>query len=83
MEPMVLLSRDLERYQKEIEDARPEKEQLKTKQETLKKEVEELRKKVETETPKIDKINQLELRKKELVEYAKEAIHEIQREMAA
>ena len=42
----------------------------------LQKEVNELRKKVETETPKIDKINQLELRKKELLEYAKEAILE-------
>ncbi|MEK0338337.1 MAG: SMC family ATPase, partial [Nitrosopumilus sp.] len=41
----------------------------------------ELRKKVETEGPKIDKINQLELRKKELLEYAKEAIREMQHEI--
>ncbi|MFQ5476146.1 MAG: AAA family ATPase [Nitrosopumilus sp.] len=77
-----ILSRDLERYQKEIEDAKPEKDQLKTKQEKLKTEVDELRKKVEIETPKIDKINQIELRKKELIEYAKEAIHEIQHEIS-
>ena len=77
-----ILSRDLERYQKEIKNAKPEKDQLKSKQEKLKTEVDELRKKVEIETPKIDKINQLELRKKELVEYAKEAIHEIQREIS-
>ncbi|MBL7001289.1 MAG: SMC family ATPase [Nitrosopumilus sp.] len=76
-----ILLRDLERYQKEINDAVPEKNQLKSKQEKLKNEVEDLRKKVETEAPKIDKINQLELRKKELLEYAKEAIHEIQHEI--
>ncbi len=77
-----ILSKELERYQKEIEDAKPQKDQLKTKQDNLKTEVEELRKKVEIDTPKIDKIDQLELRKKELVEYAKEAIREIQREIS-
>ena len=76
-----ILFRDLERYQKEIEESKPEKKNLEIKQEQLKKEVDELRKKVETETPKIDKINQLELRKKELLAYAKEAIHEIQHEI--
>ncbi len=77
-----ILSRELERYQKEIEEATPQKNQLQTKQETLQNVVEDLRKKVETEAPKIDKINQLELRKKELIEYAKEAIHEIQHEIS-
>ena len=77
-----ILSRDLEKYQKEINEFTPQKNQLQTKQEKLQNEVVELRKKVETETPKIDKINQLELRKKELTEYAKEAIHEIQREIS-
>jgi len=77
-----ILSRDLEKYQKEIDESTPQKNQLQTKQEKLQNEVEELRRKVETEAPKIDKINQLELRKKELVEYAKEAIREIQREIS-
>ena len=77
-----ILSRDLEKYQKEINEFTPQKNQLQTKQEKLQNEVVELRKKVETETPKIDKINQLELRKKELKEYAKEAIREIQREIS-
>jgi len=77
-----ILSRELEKYQKEIQEATPKKNELQTKQEKLKEEIEDLRKKVETETPKIDKINQLELRKKELIEYAKEAIHEIQREIS-
>ena len=77
-----ILSRDLEIYQKEIEEATPNKIQLKIKQEKSQREIEELRKKIELESPKIDKINQLESRKKELVEYAKEAIREIQREIS-
>ena len=77
-----ILSRDLEKYQKEINEFTPQKNQLQTKQEKLQNEVVELRKKVETEAPKIDKVNQLESRKKELIEYAKEAIHEIQREIS-
>jgi len=75
------LSLDLEIYQKEIEEAKPEKNHLESKQEKLQNEVDELREKVEVETPKIDKVNQLELRKKELVVYAKEAIREIQHEI--
>jgi len=77
-----ILSRDLEIYQKEIEENTPNKIQLKIKQEKSQREIEELRKKIELESPKIDKINQLESRKKELVEYAKEAIREIQREIS-
>lgn len=76
-----ILSRDLERYQKEISESEPQKNQLQAKQETLQIGVKNLREKVEIEAPKIDKINQLELRKKELVEYAKNAIHEIQSEI--
>ena len=76
-----ILSRDLEKYQNEIKEALPQENQLKSKQEKLKEEVEELRGKVENEAPKIDKLNQLELRKKELVDYAKEAIHDIQQEI--
>jgi len=75
------LSLDLEIYQKEIEEAKPEKNQLESKQEKLQNEVDDLRKKVEIETPKIDKVNQLEFRKKELLVYVKEAIHEIQHEI--
>jgi exonuclease SbcC len=76
-----ILLRDLEKYEKEIEESKPQKDQLELKQEKLKNEVNELRKKIETETPKIDKIKQIELRKKELLSYAKEAIREIQREI--
>jgi len=76
-----ILLRDLKKYEKEIEESKPEKDQLELKQEKLKNEVDELRKKIETEAPKIDKIKQIELRKKELLSYAKEAIREIQREI--
>ena len=77
-----ILLRDLERYQKENTEAKPEKNNLELKHQKLKIEVDELRKKVETDMPKIDKINQLESRKKELSTYAKEAIHEIQHEIS-
>ena len=76
-----ILLRDLEKYEKEIEESKPQKDQLKLKQEKLKKEVDKLREEIEIETPKIDKIKQIELRKKELLSYAKEAIREIQREI--
>ncbi len=77
-----ILSQDLNRYQKEIENAKPEKNQLESDQLKLQTEVRKLREEIEIETPKIDKINQLELRKKEIVQYAKEAIHEIQQEIS-
>ena len=76
-----ILLRDLEKYEKESEELKPQKEQLVLKQKKLKIEVEELRGKIENEAPKIDKISQIELRKKELISYAKEAIHEIQDEI--
>ena len=76
-----ILLRDLEKYENEVKIAIPKKNQLEITQKRLHSEVDELRKKIETESPKIDKINQLELRKKELVEYAKTAIHEIQHEI--
>ena len=77
-----ILSRDLERNQNEIEQSIPMKEKLEEEQKSLQKEVEEIRNKIETDAPKIDKINQLELRKKELLSYAKDAIREIQEEIS-
>ncbi len=76
-----ILLRDLQKYESEITEARPKKEQLTQIQEKLKSEVNEIRKKIECETPKIDKINQLESRKRELSAYANEAIRKIQREI--
>lgn len=77
-----ILLRDLQNSKKELVKAIPQKEQLKTKQVQLQKEIAELRIKLEIESPKIDKIKQLELRKRELQSYAKEAIQEIQYEIA-
>ena len=77
-----ILSRDLERYRKETDESKPEKNTLELKQEKLKGDVDDLRKKVESDAPKIDKINQLESRKKELSAYAKEAIREIQHQIS-
>ena len=76
-----ILLRDLEKYENEVKISIPKKNQLEMTQKRLHREVDELRRKIETEAPKIDKIHQLELRKKELIEYAKTAIHEIQREI--
>ena len=77
-----ILARDLEKHENDIQQAKPEKINLESKQEKLKIEVEELRKKIETDSPKIDKINQLEQRKKEIINYAKEAINDIQRQIS-
>jgi len=77
-----ILLRESERCKIELEESRPQKEQFRVKQIQLQKEISMLRTKLEIETPKIDKINQLELRKKELQTYAKEAIQEIQQEIA-
>jgi len=77
-----ILLRDLEEYENEIKDAIPEKNKLETNQKEIEIKVNELRKKIEIDTPKVDKINQLESRKKELVEYAKEAIRGIQEQIS-
>lgn len=80
-----ILLKDLERYQNEVKEATPQKDQLQTKQKELQNEIENSRKKIETDAPKIDKMNQLESRKTELMEYARKAIdgirHEIQQEI--
>jgi len=77
-----ILTRDLEKHENDIKQAKPEKINLENNQNKLKIEVDELRKKIETDAPKIDKINQLEQRKKELVKYAKDAIQDIQRQIS-
>ncbi len=77
-----ILLRELQKFMAELEESKPQKEELVLKQIELQKEVSSLRAKLEIESPKIDKRNQLELRKKELQSYAKEAIQKIQREIA-
>ncbi len=77
-----ILSRDLKRNQEEIERSIPTRAKLEEEQKKLQKETEEIRKRIETDAPKIDKIDQIKLRKKDLLSYAKEAIREIQEEIS-
>ena len=76
-----ILLRDLERCENENDVSKPKKIQLLSTQEKLQNEVKRLREKIEIDNSKIDKINQLESRKKEILEYAKNAIREIQQEI--
>ena len=77
-----ILERDLERSQQEIKEAEPEKNQLELKQKQIHEELKKLQKELEIETPKIDKIKQLELRKDELLRYVKETMKEIQQKIS-
>lgn len=76
-----ILQRDLEKCQKELTEVKPLREEIISKQKQLLKDLSDLQIKLEVEAPKIDKINQLEQRKKELQVYAKEAILGIQHEI--
>jgi len=76
-----ILTNDLKKYQEELKDAIPLKEELFTKKHQYENELVSLKKKFEIESPKIDKINHLESRKKELSDYAKKAIQEIRHEI--
>ena len=76
-----ILTKDFEKYQNEIKETEPEKNQLELQKKKIDKELVELHEKEEIETPKIDKINQLELQKKELLRYVKETIQGIQQEI--
>ncbi len=77
-----LLLRDLEKNQIELQEARPKKEKLRKEQEKFQGEILDLQKKIDEDVPKIEKIKQLESRKQELQSYAREAIREIQQEIA-
>ena len=76
-----ILQRDLEKCQKELTEVKPLRQEIISKQKQLLKDLSDLRIKLEIEAPKIEKINQLEQRKKELQVYAKEAILDIQHEI--
>jgi len=75
------LKQELKRKEAELQEAIPLKRKLSSKRDEFEKEILELREKLEKETPKIDKLNQLEARKNELRSYAKEAIQKIQLEI--
>ncbi len=77
-----ILLQNLEKHQNEFQEAKPKKAYLSEKHEKLQQEITNLRQRLEEDTPKIDKMKQLELRKEELKNYAREAIKEIQQEIA-
>jgi len=77
-----ILQRDFEKYQQDIKESEPEKNQLESEQQQIQDELKKLKKELETETPKIDKINQLELRKDELSRYAKDTMKGIQEKIS-
>jgi len=76
------LTRKFENYQEDIKETEPKKNQLELKQKQIQEELKSLQNELEIETPKIDKINQLELRKNELLKYVKETIGVIQQQIS-
>ncbi len=77
-----ILKTDLEKNQQELKESKPQKKELEEKHRTLQEEISKLRIKIEEDTPKIEKIKQLETRKSELQNYARNAIKEIQHEIS-
>ncbi len=77
-----ILKRDLEKFQNELTVSLPQKIELVKKREQYERDVKELRKKVDIDSPKVEKLSQLETRKRELVVYAKEAIQDIHKEIS-
>ena len=76
------LTRKFESYQQDIKETQPKKNQLELKQKQIQEKLTGLQNELEIETPKIDKINQLELRKNELLKYVKEREGVIQQQIS-
>jgi len=76
-----ILTNDLKKYQEELKEVVPLKEELVAKKHQYENELVNLKKKFEIGATKIEKINHLESRKKELSWYAKKAIQEIRHEI--
>ena len=76
------LTRKFEKYQQDIKETQPKKNQLELKQKQIQEKLTGLQNELEIETPKIDKINQLELRKNELLKYVKEKERGIQQQIS-
>ena len=76
------LTRSFENYQQDIKETEPKKNQLELKQKQIQEKLKKLQNELEIETPKIDKINQLKLRKNELLKYVKEKERVIQQQIS-
>jgi len=81
-EDIETLTKKFDKYQEDIKETEPKKKQLELKQKQIQEELKGLQNKLEIETPKIDKINQLELRKNELLKYVKEREGAIQQQIS-
>lgn len=76
-----ILKTEIKKQRLEIQENNPLKEKLEAEKLERKKEISILKERIENESPKLDKLKQLESRKAELVKYAKEAISSIQNEI--
>ncbi len=77
-----MLKNEIKERVLEIKKNQPLKEKLEEEKLKHKNEISILKKKIEEDSPKLDKIKQLDSRKLELVKYAKDAIYSIQREVS-
>jgi len=78
---ITILKNNLQKIENEFRDAKPLRETLLNKKKKYEVELSKLRDEIESESPKIDKINQLETRKTELKKYAFEKIRSIKKEI--
>ncbi len=76
-----ILQNEIDKQKLEIQNNVPIQKELENKKTKQKKEIVLLKEKIEGELPKLDKQEQLESRKSELIKYAKEAISSIQNEI--
>jgi len=76
-----IIRREIEKHEKELKSSKPIKKNLEEKRKEIGTKLNELKAKLEQDMPKIEKISQIEVRKRELSTYAKEAIQEIQHEI--
>lgn len=76
-----ILKNEIKKYETEIKENIPLKNDLEAKKLNQKKEISILKEKVENELPKLENLKQLESRKTELIEYAKDAISSIKKEI--
>ncbi|RDJ32571.1 MAG: SMC family ATPase [Crenarchaeota archaeon] len=75
------LKNEVDRSKEEVEKNIPLHKQIIAEKEKIQNEIKQLKEKIERDSPKLDKIQQLNLRKDELVKYAKDAILSIQKDI--
>jgi len=77
-----ILRRDLEKTQRDLEESEPLRQVLSEKRRSAAEELAGMRRRMEAEAPKSEKIRQLEARRLELADYAKDVILGLRREIA-